>query len=646
MNIRWRVIALVASLFAVLIAIEIVIQERVFMPSFQQLERSQADTSMRRIRYALDRSLEGLQLNDQEWSNWGELYQYMRDFNPAFIATYSTAEAMAPLKSNVLLLVDMQGKYVFSVARDWATGAPLAIELAARSALPEDFPWRTALAAGKPVRGLLRTSQGVMMLAGAPIFNGSANGEPRGMTIMGRLLTPEQLRQIGTEAQVEVSMLRDAALAPRDGNLVETDRVTRVFGTFADVYDKPVLALQIEVPRNITARGYTAVRYSLWYLVGAAVTVLVLVLVILNRVVLAPIARVTRHAVAVGEGDDLSVRLAARGSDEVAQLAREFDRMVENVAESRQRHLEQSYQAGFAELAKGVLHNLGNAMTPLEVRLSLLAARLRSAPHADVLWAANELAGKPRAADAGHTQAGDSDTAALLRRADLLSFVELGCREIAAAARGAHEDIDVMQRQTAIMRAVLAEQLPGKQFNQRLESVLLPELVAQSLDLVPDACRQRIVVEMDESLRAVGPVPVARTALRLILQNLIINAADAVRDAGRERGTLRFSAELRGERERETAQLCLHARDDGIGIAADDLPRIFERGFRAKPESSHQGIGLDWCANALRSLGGSISASSEGRGRGATMHITLPVDGRETAEVESQEKSRFTEQER
>jgi len=644
MNIRWKVITLVASLFAVLIAIEIVIQERVFMPSFQQLERSQADTSMRRIRYALDRSLEGLKLNDQEWSNWGELYQYMQDFNPAFLATYSTAEAMAPLKSNVLLLVDMQGKYVFSVARDWASGAPLAIELAAGSALPDDFPWRAALAAGKPVRGLINTSQGVMMLAGAPIFNGSAHGEPRGMTIMGRLLTPEQLKRIGTEAQVEVSMLPDSGPEPRDGELVETEHTTRVFGTFADVYGKPVLTLRIDVPRNITARGYAAVRYSLWYLVGAAVTVLVLVLVILNRVVLAPIARVTRHAVTVGEGDDLTARLAAQGSDEIAQLSREFDRMVQSVAESRQRHLEQSYQAGFAELAKGVLHNLGNAMTPLEVRLSLLAARLRSAPHADVLWAANELAGKPHAADAGDTLAADSDSGALLRRADLLSFVELGCREIAAAAKGAQEDIDVMQRQTAIMRAALAEQLPGKQFNQRLESVMLPELIAQSLEIVPDAFRQRVAVEVDESLRAVGPVPVARTALRLILQNLIINAADAVRDAGRERGTLRFRAEIRSEH--ETAQLCLHAQDDGVGIAAEDLPRIFERGFRAMSEVTNQGLGLDWCANALRSLGGSISASSEGRGRGATMHIVLPVNGREALEVEQHEKSKVTEQER
>ena len=58
---------------------------------------------------------------------------------------------------------------------------------------------------------------------------------------------------------------------------------------------------------------------------------------------------------------------------------------------------------------------------------------------------------------------------------------------------------------------------------------------------------------------------VARTVLRLVLQNLIINAADAVRDAGRERGVLRVGAEIVREDERE--QLHLHCRDDGVGIA-------------------------------------------------------------------------------
>src|SRR6202035_4099656 len=180
----------------------------------------------------------------------------------------------------------------------------------------------------------------------------------------------------------------------------------------------------------ITAQGHGAVTYASLYLIGAAVTVLVLLVVALNRIVLRPLARVTRHAVAVGEGTDLTARLNIPGQDEIARLAREFDRMVERVAESRRQLVDQSFQSGFAELAKGVLHNLGNAMTPLVVRLSKLGDRLRDAAAGDVQLAFAELAQEQESA----------------RRADLEEFLRLACRELALCVKDAQNDAAVVQR--------------------------------------------------------------------------------------------------------------------------------------------------------------------------------------------------------
>jgi methyl-accepting chemotaxis protein len=167
---------------------------------------------------------------------------------------------------------------------------------------------------------------------------------------------------------------------------------------------------------------------------------LVVVLAILNRVVLAPVARLTRHAVAVGGGDDLTVRLNSTSRDEIGRLARAFDQMVDSLAASRREFIERSFQAGAGERAKGALHDVGNAMTPIEVRLSLLAARLRSVPLDDVRQAVQELATSPV-----------EDT----RREDLESLIRLGCREAAAALKGAEGDIAILQQQAQRVRAAL-----------------------------------------------------------------------------------------------------------------------------------------------------------------------------------------------
>jgi sensor domain CHASE-containing protein len=609
MNIRQKVVALLASLFVVLIALDIVIQERVLMPSFASLERSDAQTSMTRVEFALTRTLEGLDTIVADWSDWGELYQYMQDRNPAFLATYTTPVAMGPLKVNMLLLIDLDGNVIFSTARELDTGKTLDLDFAKQSVLPAKFPWRANLSSGQQARGLVRTNLGVMMLAAAPVLDGSGGGKSRGMTILGRLLTPKQLDAIGTQAQVALFMSESST--PPAQALTETDQVTTVYRSFNDIYGQPVMTLRIDVPRSITHRGQTAVNYSSWYLFGAAIIVLVLLLFILNRLILAPIERVTRHAVAVGERGDLTARLDFAGSDEISRLAGEFDRMVENVAQSRRQLVDQSFQAGFAELAKGVMHNLGNAMTPLGVRLSVLATRFANAPLADIEWAAAEFAAETK----------DSE-----RRAELVTFIQLGCRELAATVLAAQSDIAAMERQASIMAATLAEQLAGTRNETVVEAVRLPDLIAQALDIVPDACRQALIVDVDKSLHAVGSVTLARTVLRLIMQNLIINAAEAVKVTGRDKGVMRVTATVAGDE--ETPELHLQCQDDGIGITAEHLARIFEKGFSTKPRETNHGIGLHWCANAIHALGGRIWATSAGTGCGATMHVVVPIAAR------------------
>jgi sensor domain CHASE-containing protein len=616
MNIRTKMIALLALLFTVLIVLEIAVQKRVLMPSFAQLEREEAETSMKRIGYALDSTLESMELTAADWGNWADVYQFVQSPSLEFVRANVTATAMKQLKVNAMLIVDLNGSYVMSSARSLDTSEPLDLDLAARKALPEDFPWRRNLVRGKSARGLLRTNQGVMMMAAAPVLDGSGGGAPLGMVIIGTLLTPAQVQMIGAQAQASLAMLPDHPSTGGD-EIAETDASTQIFKSFPDIYGTPLMTFRVDVPRRITARGQGAVTYASLYLIGAAVTVLLLLVVALNRIVLKPLARVTRHAVAVGEGTDLSARLNLPGQDEIALLAREFDRMVERVADSRRQLVDQSFQAGFAELAKGVLHNLGNAMTPLGVRLSTLGDRLRSAPTGDVDLALAELA-REKEASAGQPTA---------RRADLEEFLRLACRELAACVKDAHRDVEVAQRQSVIIQTALSELMRSTRNTHVVETVRLADLVAQTLEIVPDACRQRLVVDADESLRKVGAVQVARTVLRLILQNLIINAADAVRDAGRDKGMLQFAAEIVDDEDGE--QLHLHCKDDGVGIAADNLQRVFDKGFSTKSRETNYGIGLHWCANAIGALGGRIWAASEGLGMGASMHLMLPLPVRE-----------------
>ena len=613
MSIRLKVIALIGAIFGILVWAEVLVERHVVMPSFAQLERADAQTAMRRIVYALDRTLAELGTSATDWGNWADTYRFVEDHNGAFVAANISDLALRQLNVNVLMIVDREGHLVQARDLDLESDQPLGLELTAEPQLPADFPWRAHLHAATAVHCLLRVSRGILLLAAAPVLDGHGNGPSRGMVIIGRLLSPAVVRSLGAQAQVALAML------PPDPNVatekvLESDSVTRVYRLFNDLYGRPVMTLRVDVPREITLRGYRAVAYASACLIAAAVIVLILLVVVLNRVILNPLARVTRHAVDLGEDPELRTRLDLPRRDEFGVLAHELDRMVERVAESRMQLVDQSFQAGFAQLAKGVLHNLGNAMTPISVRLASLTERLRAAPIADAEQAVTELT---------------EGTADAARCADLEQFLRLACRDLAATVRSTQEDVATITRQTSLIQSALAEQMRSARNEYVIEPVRLTELLAQSLEIVPDSCRARLRIAADDTVRRVGVVRVARTVLRLILQNLIINAADAVRDAGKDRGTLQVSAEILRDADRR--QLHLQCIDDGIGIAAENLERVFEKGFTTKSPETNHGIGLHWCANAIGALGGRIWAASDGPGRGAALHLLVPLTIRETA---------------
>ena len=73
--------------------------------------------------------------------------------------------------------------------------------------------------------------------------------------------------------------------------------------------------------------------------------------------------------------------------------------------------------------------------------------------------------------------------------------------------------------------------------------------------------------------------------------------------------------------------------DNGQGIPAEALPRLFERGFTSKARGS--GIGLHWCANTMAAMGGRIHATSDGPGRGACVHLLLPLADQHESSTEA-----------
>src|SRR6202011_1104306 len=295
MNIRWKISILIATLFTVLAITELFVAKHVLMPSFTGLERAQADVAMRRIGYSVNRSFEQLVQSATSWGNWSDTYRFAQDHNRHFIDENVTPIGLKQLDVNALFIVDLKGQIIASAALELDSGKPLDLDSIRSRMLDHTFPWREELRTGRIASGFIQTERGVLMLAASPILDGFGRGPFRGMVIMGKLLSAAEVARIGAQAQARLSMVPAGWTGQRE-RIVETDYVTQVVEAFSDIYGRPIFSLEVDLQREITRRGYSAVHYASGYLIGAAVLAVALLVIILNRIVLGPFRRMTRHA--------------------------------------------------------------------------------------------------------------------------------------------------------------------------------------------------------------------------------------------------------------------------------------------------------------------------------------------------------------
>src|ERR1700732_5171769 len=125
MNIRWKVTALIAALFAVLGVAELFVAKTILMPSFTELEHTDANIAIRRAPKAVDSLPDQLVLSAGEWGNWQDAYRFMQDHNHTFVNEQVTPEGLKQLNVNALMFFDLEGQFVTSAARDLNSDRPL-----------------------------------------------------------------------------------------------------------------------------------------------------------------------------------------------------------------------------------------------------------------------------------------------------------------------------------------------------------------------------------------------------------------------------------------------------------------------------------------------------------------------------------------
>jgi PAS domain S-box-containing protein len=279
------------------------------------------------------------------------------------------------------------------------------------------------------------------------------------------------------------------------------------------------------------------------------------------------------------------------------------------LAESQRRLLDASRMAGMAEVASGVLHNVGNAFNSVNTSATLMADQLRNS-RLSSLGKVSQLLEQnlPNMAEFFASDA---------RGKQLPNFIIELARQLTRERDELSRELETLRKGVDHIKAVIAMQQNFANASSLAESLTLSDLVTEALTICQSSLNKS-GVEITRDFRVVPPVMATRHRVLEILVNLIKNAEHAALATTESKPRVKFTIAAS-----DAKNIQVSVRDNGVGISPENLQKIFSFGFTTKKDG--HGFGLHNSALAAKEMSGKLFARSDGLGKGAEFLLVLPV---------------------
>lgn len=389
-----------------------------------------------------------------------------------------------------------------------------------------------------------------------------------------------------------------------------------------------------------TVQFITDLRPMLWAASRASLVALVLALALalllsllvlagLRGVILDPIENLHTATRMVTANADFSQRAEIISGDEMGELTHAFNRMLDRLQakeseirsanikltgeiEERKRLeielLEISRQAGMAQVATGVLHNVGNVLNSVNISANILRDHLGANPRVALL---NQVAGLLRAQGESVSRFLAEDARGKLVPKLIIEIAD----QLVAMQSQAEGELDHLVQNIDHIKQIVAMQQSYAKAGGVIE-MLKPAALFEEATRLARASADRHGVRVTTNVADAPDIESDRHQILQILVNFITNAVQAVkpRPAGDRRVALHISHCDR--------RIQFRVEDNGTGILPENLQKIFQHGFSTRTDG--HGFGLHSGALAARNLGGTLQVYSAGPGSGATFTLDLP----------------------
>ena len=367
MNLRTKTLLVIGCTLLGLVLIVSLVSYFILLRGFtQEAEREGARQICNGVSHILDQVRQDFGSRYEDWAAWDDAYRFVQDHNADFQKSNLNPETFAMLRVNLMVFANTAGQVVYGAGFDQARQQRTQLSGSLARHLVAGSPLLRPAVTGKSVTGFLLLDEGPMVVTAQPILTSEKKGPCRGVLIAGRFLDaaeierlqvlihlPLRLERLDREALPEdfqtarrnLESGREALTVPLDADTI----AGYILGN--DLYGEPALLFRITSPRVIYQQGRITMFSFLLVLVFTGLVFGVVFLLLLEKIILSPLARLSAAVGAVGEGTDFTVQVALPGTGELARLSHGIEGMLDALRKSHER-LEQRVRERTARLSE------------------------------------------------------------------------------------------------------------------------------------------------------------------------------------------------------------------------------------------------------------------------------------------------------
>lgn len=342
MTLKKKFLVIAGAVFICAIGLIYAASRFIFMRGLEEIEEVDVEQGIEQALSALSYLISDLEADTADWAAWDDTYAFIEDRNEEYIESNLGDETFLVLKLHMMLFIDSSGDIVLSKAVDLDTEEEVPVPQDLLAHLSGDSPLLSSPGTQNFVSGIIPLRQGPLLLVSQPILTSEDEGPARGTLIFARYLNSATINELSQVTLLSITMrsisnlaypdFKEAAASLSDDSpiFIKPLDAQQIGGytLLKDIYDRPAFILKVEIPRDAYQLGQLATTYYILAVLGVGVLITALTWMFIQKRVLSRVNRLTRDINYITESGDTSIRIPARGSDEVSLVAGTINGML------------------------------------------------------------------------------------------------------------------------------------------------------------------------------------------------------------------------------------------------------------------------------------------------------------------------------